>query len=358
MNKNALGHGVSAIAALRACAIALVFLHFTGDFSPVPHAAAVGSFTFTAAGDHGGVSDTTASLDLIATSGASFHLALGDLSYSHLTPESAWCDYVKSRVGATFPFMVVAGNHEDDVGADGHINNFAQCLPDRIGGLTGVYGKEFYFDYQGLARIILISPDLTLDGELYKYEVGTARYNWLAQAIDGGRTTGLPWVIVGMHEVCISMGVKSCSIGPDLMNLLVNKRVDLVLQAHEHGYQRSKQIAHGAWCAAVPVNAYNAYCVVNNGAGNAYVKGTGTVFIIVGTPGQGLSDINPADPEAPYFAVWMGANSNPRKGFTKYTVWADKLTAQFVGSTPGAFSDGFNIVTVTPRVFLPIVLRK
>jgi len=103
------------------------------------------SFVFTAAGDHSANSRTTASLDLLANSGADFNLALGDMSYGSLIPESAWCDYVKSHVGANFPFELLAGNHEDN-GPDGLIENFATCLPDQIGGINGEYGKEYYFD--------------------------------------------------------------------------------------------------------------------------------------------------------------------------------------------------------------------
>src|SRR3712207_5352658 len=72
-----------------------------------------GSFAFTAAGDYGSSKDASATLDLIARSGADFNLALGDLSYTD-APESAWCEYISSKVGETFPFQLVAGNHEDD----------------------------------------------------------------------------------------------------------------------------------------------------------------------------------------------------------------------------------------------------
>ena len=85
--------------------------------------AAPTSFTFAAAGDLSVNSRTSTSLDLVATSGANFALALGDLSYSQLTPESAWCDYVKSHVSTNFPFELLSGNHEDN-GPDGLIENF------------------------------------------------------------------------------------------------------------------------------------------------------------------------------------------------------------------------------------------
>src|SRR5438034_6792248 len=53
------------------------------------------SFIFTAGGDIGGSSNTAATLDLIATSSSSLHLALGDLSYSEIKPEPSWCSFIQ-----------------------------------------------------------------------------------------------------------------------------------------------------------------------------------------------------------------------------------------------------------------------
>ena len=313
------------------------------------------TFTFTAGGDYSANSSTSASLDLLPTTGASFHLALGDMSYSQLVPESAWCDYVKSHVGTTFPFELLSGNHEDN-GPDGLIENFAACLPDQLGIITGEYAKEYYFDYPPatpLARFILISPNLTFsNGTTYQYTAGSTRYNWLADTIDSARIAGIRWVIVGMHEDCLSMATKPCEISADLMNLLISKKVDLVLQAHDHTYQRSKQLGLRGACSAVPVGAFDANCVVDDGSDDQYTAGNGTVFVIAATFGADLYDINTLDPEAGYFVKWMGLNSEPRHGFMKYTVSDAAISAQFVGSTAGTFTDSFTLVqgsaTLTP----------
>lgn len=65
------------------------------------------TFSFAVGGDHSANSKATSSLDLLANGGVDFYLALGDMSYSQLVPESTWCDYVKSHVGPTFPFEVL-----------------------------------------------------------------------------------------------------------------------------------------------------------------------------------------------------------------------------------------------------------
>lgn len=310
--------------------------------------AATTSFTFTAVGDLGGTTNTDAVLNGIAASGANLQLTLGDLSYGSKSPETAWCSYVQSLVGSSFPFELVSGNHDMDNQPTGHINNFTQCLPDRIGNLTGAYGKQYYFDYQNLARIIFISPNLTLDGETYSYIIGSARYTWLVNAIDSARSANIPWVIVAMHKNCISTGVKSCEIGTDLFNLLVNKKVDLVLQGHDHNYQRAKQLAFNASCTAIVPNMYDPNCVVDDGADNLYTKGAGMLLQIVGTGGQSLYGSNPADMEAGYFAKIVLPGDTARYGFLQVTISAAQLNAQFVPVSAGAFTDSYTIIAAPP----------
>src|SRR6266571_2795337 len=310
------------------------------------------SFSFTAGGDIGGNSNTSTALDLIAQSGSQFHLAIGDLSYSEIAPESNWCSYVKSRVSSTFPFELLSGNHEDGgelLTQDGLIDNFAQCLPDRLGAV-GTYGKEYSFDYPAsspIARFIMISPNLTFtNGGSYSYAAGTAHYNWVSNTIDNARAAGIKWVIVGMHKDCISMGIMPCDIGNDLFNLLVSKKVDLILQGHDHDYQRSKQLAlNSTTCPAIQAETYNSHCLVNDGSTGSYTKGLGSVLVITGTVGEDLNIINPSDGDAGYFAMWMGVNIHPTNGLIKFTLSSDQLTASanFMKTGPSNFTDSFTI---------------
>ena len=318
--------------------------------APVGADVAPTGFTFGAAGDFGANSNAAATFSTLAGSGTDLFFAVGDLSYSQVTPESAWCNYVKTRVGSSYPFEIVSGNHEDN-GPDGLVTNFAACLPDRTGSVTGKYAKEYYVDYPPsapLARFIMISPALTFPNEgQYNYTVGSAHYTWLANAIDGARASGVRWVIVGMHEVCLTAGPLSCTIGGDLLNLLVAKKVDLVLQGHEHSYQRSKQLALATNCPAVPVGSYNAACVADDGSSGAYTRGAGTVFVIAGTGGEDMASVSTSTAESHFFAKLMGGNMNPTIGFVRYQVTADRLTAQFVRAARGNFSDAFTISTGT-----------
>ncbi len=292
------------------------------------------SFVFTANGDIDDGTDTSAVLQSIAGSGAQFHLALGDLSYSGLTPETSWCNYIKSYVGADFPYLLIAGNHEDDEPAGNNINGFVQCLPNLLGNHIGTYGKEYYFDYpvsSPIARFILISPDLNVDGENYSYNQGTPRYNFVSNAIDDARARNIPWVIAGMHKNCITAGIKSCEIGTDLLNLLLDKRVDLILQGHDHNYQRSNQLT-----CAVP-GSFSAGCVAD--PDNTLVKGAGSVLLIAGMGGKGLYSINTTDNEIGYFSAWNSSSW----GAVKFTVTTGSLTGEYMRGYGDNYSDSFTI---------------
>ena len=306
--------------------------------SPVIKATqAPSSFSFTAAGDYGQTPYTTANLDYIAGAKVNFHLALGDFDYDPNTSATAWSSYAKSHLPATFPFEIVAGGH------DAQIDTFIADFPDRIGHIKGTYGKEYTFDYPSaapLARFIVVTPSAILAG--YNYGKGSAHYNWVAQMIDGARAAHIRWVIVAMHQYCFVIDSTSCA-NQDLLDLLLEKKVDLILQAQKHTYQASKQLAlNGTTCPTLPITSYDSACVVNGT--NSFTRGAGTVIAVAGTGGTTpLLPIDGSDPKIRYFRSWMGANVNQTFGVAQVTVSASRITVKFVPLSGGNFTDSFTI---------------
>ncbi len=179
------------------------------------------SFRFTAAGDYGQTSYTTANLNYIARSGVNFHLGLGDFDYDPNTSANTWSTYVKSHLPANFPFEIVAGGH------DTQIDILSTDFPDRIGNISGTYAKEYAFDYPPktpLARFIIISPSQILSG--YDYGKGSVHYNWVAQKIDGARAANIHWVIVAMHQYCFVIDSTSCA-NQDLLDFSASAKTQL-----------------------------------------------------------------------------------------------------------------------------------
>lgn len=298
------------------------------------------SFSFTAAGDYGQTSYTTANLNYIGGSGARFNLALGDLNYdpTHTTAD-AYSNYVKSHLPPRFPFEIIAGNEDNS-----ELDALAANLPDQLGNISGTYAKQYYFDYPSsapLARFILVSPGWVVSG-YGNYSKGSVNYNWVAKTIDSARSAHIPWVIVGMHKYCIAINGGGCA-SQDLMNLLLTKKVDLILQAHRHNYQVSKQLAlNSTTCTSLAVGSYNANCVVNDTIN--MTKGAGSVVVITGTGGEApLWSIFTSDPQTGYFRNWMGANVSRTWGLSQFTVFPTQLTMRFIGVSSGTFSDSFTI---------------
>lgn len=303
-------------------------------------------FTFSAAGDFTAGEQFVKTLKSVKKSDSDFMMALGDFSYGE-TSEEKWCNTVKKHLGKDFPFELLVGNHDTNTYSEkgqGFIENYADCLPNKIPDQQGQYGLRYYFDYNGNSRFIFISPGIKMKGKSYTYKKGTSEYKWVEQQLIDAKQKNIKWIIVAMHMNCITIGEKSCEIGTDINDLLLTHKVDLVLQGHEHGYMRTKQLGLNRNCSSIDPNKYNKNCVVD-GSRKTYVAETGTIFSIVGTGGKILRDIRTSRPAKPYFAAWSGANINPAHGPISITVKQDKLEAVFRSNENGKIIDSFQILS-------------
>lgn len=330
-SRRALAAVLVALAVVTAGAAAGLSLPARGDGEePVAPVAGVGSFSLAAVGDHGtgqGAREVFAAMGRV---GPDVVLSLGDLAYDEGpgVPQG-FCRLVKDELnrgarkpvghdyGATLPVAIVEGSHDEE-----ELPQYLapDCLPDRLGvtpsGLDDP-GQAYWVDLperEPLVRLVVLPSE----GK-GKYAPGTRRHGWLGDVIDGARTAGIPWVVAAQHENYLTAGEKPDEIGPDVFNLLVAKKVDLVLQAHDHTYQRSAQLGHGPGCPAVPAGRFERRCVTDDGTDATYEAGSGTVLLINGTGGRNNYDVSPADPEAPYFPVLMGGNTEDASGFSQIT---------------------------------------
>ncbi len=357
-----------------ALVLGLVGIHISTDVSGTQ--AQGNSFVFTAHGDHGAYNDpdTLASLNAVAGTGAAFSLALGDMNYESVGDELRWCQTVQGILGPSYPFEIVMGNHEDEDKVNGYIGNFVKYCPDRMNA-QGIYGAEYFFDYPAadpLMRVIMIGAgnDWDWDGsgtlesdEYFDYDSTTparrAHLGWLIDKIDSARSAGIRWIVVGMHKNCITVAKNSCEIGSELLNVLVEKKVDLILQGHDHTYQRSKQLSLGPGCSSIAVASYGPDCVVDDGADGVFEKGAGPIVLVAGHFGGGdFSSVSPSDPESGYFAKAMGGNGwfdflqndalhlPASRGFVKFVVSDSRIDVEHVATTDlgTGFSDVFSIV--------------
>lgn len=314
-------------------------LHMHGESDSAPVAPTEGTpFSFGSAADFGFSADAQDVMTAMGSSGLDFGLIVGDLSYG-ATSEENWCNFFESKVGDG-KVLVIAGNHDSGESDGGNINVFVDhCNFGIDATLNGDYGKEYYFDYprvDPLARFILTGCGLSfeVDGQgEWSCNPGDAHYNFVSDAIDGARTAAIPWVIVGMHKNCITNGVKDCGIGEAFQDLVLSKRVDLVLQGHEHNYQRSHQLS----CA--DDDNFRSECIADSD--DAHDHGAGEVINIAGTGGQGLYETGGTADE-PYFTSW----NSDTKGFLQVVVSAAALDVTF-RNIVGDFTDSYRITAIS-----------
>lgn len=306
----------------------------TATPTPTPTPSPSGTVSLGFGGDVGGNSSRGgAVLAAAMADGVSAFNMLGDMSYDEITPESAWCTWVKSKF--TRPVQIVSGNHEETGGPDGYIGNFAACLPDRMGSTLGPggYAANYYYD-TGSVRVIMISPNLNVGGVSYGFGSTSPERTWLVNAI----RSAPGWTIVGMHKVCFTMGEKSCEIGDSLTDLLHTEGVDLVLHAHDHGYQRSHSLA----CSNP--NTVQAGCIADSGTDGVYARNAGSVHVVVGTVGRSFYACNNADTEAGYFAAhFCGDASTSSFGYLKVDVSGTTLRATYRNVVGVPYTDSFEI---------------
>lgn len=306
----------------------------SGSPSPPPAALGGATFAFGAAGDIGYSAASVATFQAAGGQGLDFFLALGDTTYGDIN-ETTWCNQFRSEVPHV---LVEAGNHDtgENTGAD-LAALIAACPFTLNETMTGSYGHEWYFDYPAagpLVRFVLTGCGVSFvseGGGTWTCSQGDSHYNFVADAIDDARTAGIPWIVVGMHKNCISAATKSCEVGSAFFSMLLTKRVDLILQGHEHVYERSKQLT-----CATP-NTFVAACVADSGPTGVFRKGDGSIVAVAGTGGKSFYGYNPSDAEAGYFATATDAAN----GFLRIEVNESVLSARFVRSAGASYNDSF-----------------
>ncbi len=176
--------------------------------------------------------------------GADFIVHTGDIV--HRSKYEAFWDNqldLNKQYYATTPMMALAGNHDTDVyyanEGDQIIKHFNYNLPEQTSTQRGVY---YSFDYCNV-RFIFLNTNST-NGS---HALDDAQLSWLTNLLNNNPQK---WTIVSMHTPVYSAGeyaVNPSKNGPTLelqsqLTELFAGKVDLVLQGHEHMYQRTKPI--------------------------------------------------------------------------------------------------------------------
>jgi Calcineurin-like phosphoesterase len=277
---------------------------------------ALQNFSFAAASDWACNSNTTATVNNIVAKNPRLVLGVGDYYYSDYNESRSPDCWFKIIKPIEQRIRIAIGNHEHDSQSilNTYINHF---------NLT----KEYYsFDYQHV-HFIALSTELSETG------TGFAQYSFLRN--DLARAASDPnihWIIVYYHQTSYSSPslVKPLFTFRDIYHPLFDKfHVDLVLQGHEHNYQRSYPIKYNIRNPSSPL--------ITDTNTNIYTNPQGTIFTIVGTAGAHLF---PLFGKTSYIATQYNAGH----GFLDISVInnGETLNAKFYANN-GSIKDQFTI---------------
>ena len=232
--------------------------------------------TFTKAVDKAGNA-----LDMVLYNGDQFDQNMGKVHSSDSKSPSRLLRYAKaydviSDYKASLPYMSSSGNHEVTA-------PYSHYLMSDIS-YAGYDAKGAYYSYDyGYAHFTVMNTN----------NVDAAQLEWLANDLEDA--SNAKWKVVMLHIAPYSTGDNSNKsenqkLVETLTPIFSSKHVDLVLQAHDHTYSKSKPYK---WDAAGYTTTYNNEDVVNFQVENEERNGIsydnnpeGTYYVTTGAAGH------------------------------------------------------------------------
>jgi acid phosphatase type 7 len=168
--------------------------------------------------------------DLIVKEGANYVLLPGDLQYENGTLQDFNQSFSQFAQGLTPKLKPVPGNHEYYTPS---ANGYWDYFGSQVGIQTGVRNKGWYSFDVGSWHIIGLNSNCTFVG----CGVGSEQYNWLVNDLT---MSTKPCTIAFWHHPMFNSGSthgNSNSMSA-MWNLLDARQADIVVQAHDHLYER------------------------------------------------------------------------------------------------------------------------
>ncbi|HVL90808.1 MAG TPA: metallophosphoesterase family protein [Actinomycetota bacterium] len=239
---------------------------FTFETAP----GAIVPFRFTSFGDHGtdpgtatsrvswGTAFSPRAVRAVTALDPAFHVHNGDLSYSCGGPQLAWdvwFEQIQSRA-AVMPWMVALGNHEMELGFGPRgYDPFRSRFRLPANGIdSGPLRTSTFYAFQ-YSNVLVMMLDGNEAASEYGYHfnrgyLAGAQDAWIEQTLQAARTSPtIDWVVVSFHNCMFCTDVVHGSDGgcrTRWQSLFDAYRVDVVLNGHNHCYERTHPIrGHG-----------------------------------------------------------------------------------------------------------------
>ena len=232
---------------------------------PPPPPPTTSNFNIAAVGDWGCNSNTDRTITNIQGKNPELILGLGD--YSYQSTANCWLQKVDP---IDEKMEITIGNHDDE--SSSLLNQYLRHF-----GLTSQY---YSFNFQNI-HFTVMSTELSLG-------VGSSQYNFvrndLAQAASN---PNIDWIVVFYHKLAYTSPTNHAAEST-LRNayhpLFDQYGVDLVLQGHNHNYQRTFPLMYNSASPSNPIRTSTSTDTYNDPAGQVYAT--------VGTGGISLYDLS------------------------------------------------------------------
>jgi hypothetical protein len=267
-----------------------------GSFTTAPYGQV--PFTFTAFGDQGTSYDAVGTTNLILAQNPAFHLHAGDISYAEDGGDGLLTDQYDPRVWDSFfvevaqtasqiPWMASLGNHEMEPWYSP--NGYGADI-DRLdfpGNGPSVCPGTYYFTYGNAAFISLDPNDVSYEIPANFGYSGGAQTAWLKSTLAALRSDpAIDFIVVFFHHCAYcTCTVHGCEGGVQQYwtPLFDEYNVDLVVNGHNHIYERTDPIIGGSPTSTAPIGS-----VVNPAT-------EGTTYVTAGAAGKSLYSFSAPD---------------------------------------------------------------
>jgi hypothetical protein len=223
-------------------------------------------FTFAAYGDQGTTAGAEQVVGVLAGAAPAFTFCLGDLCYADMSGGVApagrvdhagwdrWLSMVSQATAATAAVLPAVGNHEIETGMgawgyDGFLSRVA--LPGN--GLAGL-PTTWTARWGNVALVAADANDVSTEIVRNNGVSGGAQDAWLERTLAGHRADpDVDWIVVGFHHCVYCTNTLHGSDGGVRRWAPVFDRygVDLVVNGHNHCYERTHPLRAGAPVAEI-----------------------------------------------------------------------------------------------------------
>jgi hypothetical protein len=268
-----------------------------GSFSTAPRGRQ--PFTFTAFGDQGVSYDAVGTTTLIRAQNPAFHLHAGDISYAESGGSGLITDPYDPRIWDSFfteiepaagsiPWQIAVGNHEMEAwySPDGYGGQQARF--DFPGEATSARPTTYYsFTYGNVGIISLDANDVSDELPANHGYSGGAQARWLAAKLAALRADPqVDFVVAYFHHcaycTCTAHGSEG-GVRQVFTPLFDQYSVDLVINGHNHIFERTDPIKAGVATGAAPSGS------------TIHPAKQGTTYITAGGGGESLYQFSAAD---------------------------------------------------------------